>query len=74
MIMSEHKASIQWKRDTEDFNIKTYNHDHEIRSYGPANYIYADGDVLFVHGHERRKADCKIAPPEIFKLCCFCQS
>ena len=31
MIMSEHKASIQWKRDTEDFNIKTYNRDHEVR-------------------------------------------
>ena len=28
--MSEHKASIQWKRDTEDFNIKTYNRDHEV--------------------------------------------
>jgi organic hydroperoxide reductase OsmC/OhrA len=29
--MSEHKASIQWKRYTEDFNIKTYNRDHEVR-------------------------------------------
>ena len=29
--MSEHKASIQWKRDSEDFNIKTYNRDHEVR-------------------------------------------
>jgi organic hydroperoxide reductase OsmC/OhrA len=29
--MSEHKASIQWKSDTEDFNIKTYNPDHEVR-------------------------------------------
>ena len=29
--MSAHKASIQWKRDTEDFNIKTYNRDHEVR-------------------------------------------
>jgi organic hydroperoxide reductase OsmC/OhrA len=28
--MSEQKASIQWKRDTEDFNIKTYNRDHEV--------------------------------------------
>jgi len=28
--MSAHKASIQWKRDTEDFNIKTYNRDHEV--------------------------------------------
>ncbi len=29
--MSAHKASIQWKRITEDFNIKTYNRDHEVR-------------------------------------------
>ena len=29
--MSEYKASIQWKRDTEDFNIKTYNRDYEVR-------------------------------------------
>ena len=29
--MSAHKASIQWKRITEDFNIKTYNRNHEVR-------------------------------------------
>ena len=29
--MSEHKARIQWKSDTEYFNIKTYNRDHELR-------------------------------------------
>ena len=29
--MSDYKASIQWKRDTEDFNIKTHNRDHEVR-------------------------------------------
>ncbi len=46
----------------------------KIRSYGPANFIYADGDALFVHGHERIQADGKIAPPGLFKLCRFCQS
>jgi hypothetical protein len=46
----------------------------KILSYGPANFIYADGDVLFGHGHERIKADSKIAPPGIFMLCRFCQS
>ena len=46
----------------------------KIRSYGPANFIYADGDALFVHGHERMQADGKIAPPGLFKLCRFCQS
>ena len=29
--MFEHKASIQWKRDTENSNIKTYNCAHEVR-------------------------------------------
>ena len=29
--MSEQKASIQWKNNTEYFNIKTYNLDHEVR-------------------------------------------
>ena len=29
--MLAHKVSIQWNRDTEDFNIKTYNRDHEVR-------------------------------------------
>jgi organic hydroperoxide reductase OsmC/OhrA len=29
--MSEHKTSIQWKYDTEEFNIKTYNRDYEVR-------------------------------------------
>ena len=31
MIMSEYKARIQCKRDTEDFDIKSYNHDHVVR-------------------------------------------
>ena len=31
MRMLKNKASIQCKRDTEDFNIKTYNSDHEVR-------------------------------------------
>ena len=44
------------------------------RSYGPANFIYADGDVLFVHGHERIQADGKIVPPGLFKFCRFCKS
>jgi predicted glutamine amidotransferase len=44
----------------------------KFQSYGPANFIYADGDALFVHGHEIIKADCKIAPPGLFKLCRFC--
>jgi predicted glutamine amidotransferase len=46
----------------------------KIRSNGPANFIYAAEDALFVHAHERIYADGKIAPPELFKLCHLCQS
>ena len=44
--MSEYKASIQWKRDTEDFNIKTYNLDHEVR-FEDGVLILASADVDF---------------------------
>ncbi|MBC8257495.1 MAG: OsmC family protein [SAR324 cluster bacterium] len=29
--MSEHKARIYWERATQDFNIRSYNRDHEVR-------------------------------------------
>ena len=29
--MSEHKAEVFWERDTEDFEIKTFNRDHLVR-------------------------------------------
>ena len=29
--MGQHKTSIHWERDTEQFNIKSYNRDHVIR-------------------------------------------
>ncbi len=45
-----------------------------LRSYGPANFLYADGDTLFVHGDQRLQADGKIAPPGLFQLCRFCHS
>lgn len=34
----------------------------EIRELGPANFIYADGDALFAHGHRRVHED-GIRPP-----------
>lgn len=27
----------------------------DIRALGPANFLYADGDALFAHGHQRRQ-------------------
>ena len=29
--MGQHKTSIHWERDTEHFNIKSFNRDHFIR-------------------------------------------
>lgn len=35
----------------------------DLREIGPANFLYADGDALFLHGHRRRQHDDVIAPP-----------
>jgi glutamine amidotransferase len=42
-----------------------------LRSLGPANFLYADGDALFVHGHKRTHAD-GIRPPGLHLLCRTC--
>jgi glutamine amidotransferase len=35
----------------------------ELAELGPANFLYADGDVLFAHGDRRRQRDGRIAAP-----------
>ena len=41
----------------------------DLRSLGPANFIYADGDVLFAHGHRRiQRATGSITPPGLWLL------
>lgn len=40
----------------------------ELRERGPANFLYADGESLFVHGDRRIQADGTIAPPGLFML------
>ena len=42
-----------------------------LRTLGPANFLYADGDALFVHGHKRTHAD-GIRPPGLHLLCRTC--
>ena len=42
-----------------------------LRALGPANFLYADGDALFVHGHKRTHAD-GIRPPGLHVLCRTC--
>lgn len=39
----------------------------ELRSLGPANFLYADSDALFVHAHRRRHEDA-IRPPGLHML------
>ena len=40
----------------------------KIRAFGPANFIYADGDVLFVHADRRTQANNIIEPPGLHIL------
>ena len=47
----------------------------EIRPLGPANFIYTDGDVVVLHGHQRKhKDDGRIRPPGLHLLCRSCQA
>lgn len=44
-----------------------------IRRLGPANFLYWDGDALFVHGHRRRQAGTgPFQPPGLHTLCRKC--
>lgn len=44
----------------------------ELRAHGPANFIYADGDALFAHGHKRTQAGGDIRPPGLHVLSRSC--
>ncbi len=44
-----------------------------IRSLGPANFLYWDGDALFAHGHRRHQpGGGEIRPPGLYSLCRTC--
>ena len=43
-----------------------------LRNLGPANFIYADGDAVFAHGHIRRQADGAFRPPGLHSLTRHC--
>ena len=45
---------------------------HDMRGYGPANFLYSDGELLFAHGHKRRQADGEIRPPGLVTLTRTC--
>lgn len=41
----------------------------ELRALGPANFLYSDGEVLFAHGHRRKRAeDGRVEPPGLVYL------
>ena len=45
----------------------------DLRQLGPANFLYSDGDTLFVHGHRRlNPATGEIKPPGLFLLARRC--
>ena len=40
----------------------------DLRVLGPANFLYADGDALFAHGHRRQQAGGAVEPPGLWVL------
>lgn len=47
---------------------------NDLRALGPANFIYADGDALFAHGHKRVHEGTGIRPPGLHVLCRSCDA
>jgi glutamine amidotransferase len=48
-------------------------HAADLRRLGTANFLYADGDALFVHADRRTQLDGRIRPPGLYLLqrCCW---
>ena len=44
----------------------------QIGKLGPANFLYSDGDALFVHGHVRTQPDGSISSPGLHYICVTC--
>lgn len=44
----------------------------EIGQFGSANFLYSDGDVLFVHGHVRTQDDNSISAPGLHYISVSC--
>lgn len=39
-----------------------------MRALGPANFLFADGEQLFAHGHRRTQRDGRVQPPGLWML------
>jgi glutamine amidotransferase len=44
----------------------------DLRTLGPANFLYADGDAIFAHAHIRRNDAGEMKPPGLHVLCRTC--
>ena len=44
----------------------------DLRTLGPANFLYSDGEEIFAHGHRRRTDHGAIEPPGLHVLCRQC--
>ena len=45
---------------------------HQIGELGSANFLYSDGDALFVHGHVRTQPDGSVSSPGLHYICVTC--
>jgi glutamine amidotransferase len=43
-----------------------------LRPFGPFNFVYSDGDALFVHAHRRTQSDGDVRPPGLHLLVRSC--
>ena len=46
---------------------------HQISRFGPANFIYSDGEFVFAHGHKRLHETGEIGPPGLYMLSRTCE-
>ncbi|PMS19827.1 hypothetical protein C0Z18_12945 [Trinickia dabaoshanensis] len=44
----------------------------DMREMGPANFLYADSEVVFAHGDRRTQTDGSVTPPGLWSLCRKC--
>jgi predicted glutamine amidotransferase len=46
----------------------------QLAELGSANFLYSDGDYLYVYANKRRQADGQFAPPGMHYLCRQCEN
>lgn len=44
----------------------------ETGALGPANFLYSDGDLLFIHGHQRTQPDGSMRAPGLHRISVTC--